>query len=114
MFCNINHHIVSFRVAIRVFETLSLICNLMHLSIYDCFKFNKLRCIKTLKVQFKNTNEINNSVDIAESRYVQICDYLFYKSCHNNLCQAQGFMVIHNVVSNSPEAHLDIEESRYV
>ena len=79
MFCNINHHIVSFKVAIIVFETLSLICNLMHLSIYDCFKFNKLRCIKTLKVQFKNTNEINNSVDIAESRYVQRCDYLFYK-----------------------------------
>ncbi len=91
MFCNINHHIiVSFKVsdnvsktliaiAIRVFETLSLICTLMHLSIYNCFKFNKLRCFKTLKVQFKNTNEINNSVDIAESRYVQRCDYLFYK-----------------------------------
>ncbi len=49
MFCDINHHIiVSFKVAIRVFEKLSLISNLMHLSIYDCFKFNKLRCIKTL------------------------------------------------------------------
>ncbi len=58
MFCNVNRHIiVSFKVAIRDFETLSLICNLMHLSIYDCFKFNKLRCFKTLKLQFKNTNE---------------------------------------------------------
>ncbi len=58
--------ILSFKVAIIVFETLSLICNLMHLSIDDCFKFNKLRCFKTLKVQFKNTNEINSLMLILQ------------------------------------------------